>query len=346
MERTGVVRGVLLGVCVAGLVACGAGTKGGGTGGSAGSATGGAGGKGGSAGTAGQPGGGGAAGNTASGGGVAGAGGTKTGGSGGVSAAGGEIGAEGGGGGAGMTGGHGGTAGNPGSAGAGFAGAGVGGSAGAGGQPMCAPVPSGLVGRWPGDGTAIDTVGADDGSFAGTYAPGEVNQAFSIDQTHYVTIPDETALNPGAISVEAWLRHDTATATFDPVVKKQDNQVNGFALEFDQTGANLIFWVYTAASGWRSTGGYPISRAVWTHVVGSYDGSSINLYVNGVLAKTGAASGAILRANSGMMIGRDPGNVSSRSFVGAIDEVSIYNRALSANEVKARYDGSSTGNCP
>lgn len=223
---------------------------------------------------------------------------------------------------------------------------GAGGSAGA-NPSACDPPPGGLVGRWPGDGTANDVIGGDDGSFSGTYAPGQISQSFVIDKTRYVTVPNESALNSAALSVEVWFRHDTATATYDPVVKKQDNQIKGFALEFDSSGSNLIFWVYTAANGWRSTGAHPISTGVWTHAVGSYDGSTINLYANGSLATTGSASGPIvLPSSSSLMIGHDPGNVTSRSFVGLIDEVSIYNRAPSLREVQSIYAAGNTGNCP
>jgi hypothetical protein len=212
---------------------------------------------------------------------------------------------------------------------------------------VCVTPPQGLVGWWPGQGNPNDITGGDNGTFPGTYAPGEVGQAFSIDQDDYVTIPDEPALDTGYVSVEAWLRHDVATATYDPVVKKAPaaGGAAGFSLEFDGSGTNLLFWVATVVDGWQSTPGPSVPIGTWTHAVGTYDGATISLYVNGQLAGTTTATGPVLDSVGPMMIGRDPSNASSRSFVGLIDAVSIYDRALTATEVQSLYAAGSAGQC-
>ncbi len=212
--------------------------------------------------------------------------------------------------------------------------------------PVCAAAPPGLVAWWPGEGNATDVVGGDDGTFTGSYAAGEVGQAFSIDANDYVSAPDEAALDTGTMSVEVWFRHDTASATYDPVVKKSDpSQTGGFALEFDSSGSSLLWWVYTS-SEWQSTGNAPIALGTWTHAVGTYDGTTSSLYVNGTLFSSATLSGGnIVPASDPLCIGRDPGNLTTRTFVGLVDEVSIYDRALTPSEVAGLFAAGSAGKC-
>jgi hypothetical protein len=81
-----------------------------------------------------------------------------------------------------------------------------------------------------------------------------------------------------------------------------------------------------------STGVLPLNT--WTHIASTYDGANFRFYVNGVLVGTTAGSGSINVANGALRIG---GNNSSLNefFRGLIDEVRVYNRALSAAEIQA-----------
>lgn len=70
----------------------------------------------------------------------------------------------------------------------------------------------------------------------------------------------------------------------------------------------------------------------WTHLAFTYDGATEKLYVNGVLVASRAQTGAISAANGVLHIGGD--SVWGEHFQGLIDEVRIYNRALSAAEIQ------------
>ena len=76
-----------------------------------------------------------------------------------------------------------------------------------------------------------------------------------------------------------------------------------------------------------------IALNTWTHLATTYDGANQRLYINGVLVATKAQTGAIAAANQPLRIGGN--NVSGEFFQGLIDEVRIYNRALSAAEITA-----------
>jgi hypothetical protein len=73
----------------------------------------------------------------------------------------------------------------------------------------------------------------------------------------------------------------------------------------------------------------------WMLVTGTWNGTTASLYINGSLSTSTAFSG-LTYGTSNLGIGADPGG--GNSFSGLIDEVRIYNRALSAAEVAALYN--------
>ena len=209
------------------------------------------------------------------------------------------------------------------------------------GQP-----PSGLVSWWPGDGNANDIIGNNNGAFVSgvTFVPGKVDNAFSFDGTEGVKVQDAPSLNlVNEISVTAWVNR-TSTTYASPIIKKADlSQQNGFALEFGGGNRDVVkFWVYIAGTGWVSSGGYPVTNGVWTHVAGTYDGTNVSLYVDGVLVKSVLRVGTIAPASDSLYIGRDPANL-GRVFHGLIDEPAIFNSALSDADIQQLYNGQ--GNC-
>ena len=79
-----------------------------------------------------------------------------------------------------------------------------------------------------------------------------------------------------------------------------------------------------------------ISTNVWTHIVGTYDGSNLKIYLNGSLDNTVSQTGAIPSTSGSLQIGAAN---SANRFNGQIDEVAIFNRALNTTEIAALYDG-------
>ena len=81
--------------------------------------------------------------------------------------------------------------------------------------------------------------------------------------------------------------------------------------------------------------------STWTHLAGTYNGSTLTLYLNGVSIGTLATTGAITTSTGGLKIGGN--SLWPEWFQGDIDEVRIYNRALSAAEIQADMN-TSVGN--
>ncbi len=76
-----------------------------------------------------------------------------------------------------------------------------------------------------------------------------------------------------------------------------------------------------------------IPSGAWTHLAATYDGTTQRLYVNGTQVSTLAVSGAITTSNNPLKIGGN--SIWAEWFSGLIDEVRVYNRALSAAEIQA-----------
>lgn len=208
---------------------------------------------------------------------------------------------------------------------------------------------SGLVAHWRLD-EATGTVAYDatanslDGAISGpTFSATStcrIGRCFSFDGVNdYVSVPDASALNPtSTITLSAWFRaNDIAGQIIPPIVKKADASA-GYSLEIDNTTSQLRFYVFVGGA-WRSS---PASAAIatgkWYHAVGVYDGSNIRLYIDGQeVSPPTSQTGSITAAINLFNIGRDPANT-TRLWDGLIDDVRIYNRALSADEVWKLYN--------
>jgi len=72
---------------------------------------------------------------------------------------------------------------------------------------------------------------------------------------------------------------------------------------------------------------------MWAHLAATYDGVMMRLYVNGVQVASRAQTGAIATSTNALQIGGD--TIYGQYFAGRIDEVRIYNRALSAAQIQS-----------
>jgi uncharacterized repeat protein (TIGR01451 family) len=195
----------------------------------------------------------------------------------------------------------------------------------------------GEVGWWPGDGDANDIFGSYHGTLqnGATFATGQVGQAFSLDGVNdFVQVPDDPNLDiRGHITIDAWIK---PVALGGRIVDKSGGS-DGYLLGTDSGHLRLAIGSTSISSS------AILSTTVWTHVAGVYDGSQLKVYINGVLDTSLAASGAIPTNTLPLHIGADQSGLSN--FNGLIDEVQLYNRALSDAEVLSIFDAGSAGVC-
>jgi hypothetical protein len=200
----------------------------------------------------------------------------------------------------------------------------------------------GLVGWWrfdEGSGSVAGDSSGDgnNGAIHGaTWATGKYGQALSFDgSSNYVGIASFASLTGPAVSVEAWVNLSSQSTAYPDVVEITQSWggVGGMKLQVWNHN-QLWFRVWNAvASVEANTPKWTIGTGAWHNVVGTYDGSYAKLYIDGVLFGTGSlATNALNVGSPHLNIGVGFG---SYFIKGAIDEVTVYNRALSAVEIQA-----------
>jgi hypothetical protein len=222
---------------------------------------------------------------------------------------------------------------------------------------QCAPVPSGLVSWWPGNGNANDAVDGNNGTFAtNTYAPGKVSQAFSFDGVDdLVAVPDNPTLDiTGDVTVHVWAKRTQFSGTnYANIVLKGATMMGGvdapsaYFINFGP-GNVLRAGFETAIGANYVLSGPTITDTEFHHYAYTRSGTLNKLYMDGVevagdtfAAVPGATTGIPLMFGSGMKNGSY-----SEFFQGLVDEVQIYNRALNATEIQTIYNSGSLGVCP
>jgi hypothetical protein len=208
----------------------------------------------------------------------------------------------------------------------------------------CVNPPSGLVAWWPGQSNADDVVGGHDGVLqnGAAYEPGMVGTAFSFGgSTEAVLIPYSSNLNLSALSawtIEAWVNPASFNNSSYPTIFAQGHWDASLGLN-SGTGA-LESWINNAS---QLIGTTAVPLGQWSHVALVYNGTNRIFYLNGVSAGQGSAPAMTAETDTSSI-----GNVvpnDGASFNGGIDEVSIYSRALSSNEIAEIYLAGSYGKC-
>jgi len=222
----------------------------------------------------------------------------------------------------------------------------------------CVTPPAGLVGWWAGQGNANDIAGTNNGTLpnGATFAPGEVGQAFSFNGSNQcVQVPYSQALVGPIYSVEAWI---------EPLSLPSGgiNQAVIFGQSFGRSlliarpgnsGVVILFGFGTSqvTFDWAvSTNEIPIGQ--FSHLVGTWDGTTLRLYVNGALNAQNTPGTSPVDPGCPFSIGgfyhSPPGDncyYVGQFFNGLIDEVSYYNRVLTEAEIQALHDAGSAGKC-
>jgi hypothetical protein len=155
-----------------------------------------------------------------------------------------------------------------------------------------------------------------------------------------VQVPDSASLDPATVSVSAWIQSSGSPGTFRYIVGKGANGclAASYGLYTGSAGG-LEFYVSTNDGlSWTISpdAGQSVWNGQWHNVVGTYDGSSVRLYVDGRQVGSGTPDAAPiaygLPTSNSLIIGNYP-SCSQTDFSGGIDEVKVFNRALGAGEV-------------
>ena len=146
-----------------------------------------------------------------------------------------------------------------------------------------------------------------------------------------VSIADAPSLDlANGMTLEAWVK-PSRTGDWRSVILKESPDDLSYGLYSNDDGTRPGVWV-RSGSQTSFTRGAPLPLHTWTHMAATFDGSRLRFYMNGVLKSTISISHKIERSDNPLRLGGN--TVWGEWFSGSIDEVRIYNRALSSNEIQ------------
>jgi hypothetical protein len=211
--------------------------------------------------------------------------------------------------------------------------------------PPCVTAPADIVSWWPAEGNALDIANTNDGVVENdvAYGPGEDGQAFVFNGgDSYINIGNPTSLQLQDFTIEAWILRSSSSIV-SQVANNADllaygsggygfGMLNDGSLYLTKSGVDSV----TVSTGLADTNNFH-------HAAVTKSGSTVIFYLDG--ASVGMVSyGSVFTFGSSVSIGAQGGNEQA-PFYGAIDELAIYSRALSSNEILSIYNAGSGGKC-
>jgi hypothetical protein len=193
---------------------------------------------------------------------------------------------------------------------------------------------------------ALDEIGSSDGTLLNGVSFGHAgavlndpNSAarFVAARSSRIQVPFTKTLNPARFTVEVWAKVTGGAGYRSPLTSRGDGPQSGYLFYAEPDNTWQFSVGTTQPVTWTTVKGPAVQLNTYTYLVGSYDGTNVSFYVNGVLSGRRKAIFAPnpaypLRIGGGATEG--PGNF---FFEGYVDEIAIYDRALSDQQVLAHY---------
>lgn len=195
--------------------------------------------------------------------------------------------------------------------------------------------------------TAKDISGnGNDGSLQGKvdWVPGKFGKAVSIKEdaaNNMVVVKDSNSLDiTDAISMVAWVNLGVLLDTYNGIITKAET----YMLHTDEQGGKVrvdpLVWNGGSYGTWPSPAALLVPHDEWHHVAGVFNGKQIITYLDGKPGTPFSRPVTIDVTNADVVIGRDSrGCCNTRKAAQIIDEVMIWNRALSEDEVNEIMKG-------
>lgn len=199
----------------------------------------------------------------------------------------------------------------------------------------------GLVGAWlldEGKGNAVTDASDNglDGEIAQgkpKWVEGKFGGAMEFGGSDMVTVSDDDALDLETFTLAAWVNIPKISGKWQIVASKENRNPTGrnYGL-FGNINTGVVHYSFTTNAGWKSFDAKTaVTDGEWHHVAGTYDGSDFKLYLNGAVdAEVSPGTKPDTHDNVFFIGGCDIGNY---WMTGTIDEVVLYDRALSEQEL-------------
>ena len=179
--------------------------------------------------------------------------------------------------------------------------------------------------------------GNDGTVYGASWVDGKFGKALSFDGVDdYVKVPDSESLDiTDEITVLMWVKQSTTPTSNAYIIDKHDAQATDWGIYVD-ADSKIIFQSYGTSDNYVTTG-YSLPNGEWKHIVFTWDGNIIKLFVDGEEKYSQELTGSFTTSTNPIEIGRKIGN-NDYCWNGIIDEVRIYDRALSGEEIRALYE--------
>lgn len=188
--------------------------------------------------------------------------------------------------------------------------------------------------------TANAAAGAVNGTYSGAYTlgvsggiAGDANAAVRLSGG-YVDMGDNLdSTGTASFSLEAWVRPTTIDATSRRIVSKALGGLQGYEL-FVNSGSGLQFQRIAGATNTVSASAPPLNS--WSHVVATYDGTTMRLYVNGSLASSAASALSLVDNAAAFRVGNSA--LGTDGWAGDLDDVAVYGGVLNGTQVQNHFE--------
>jgi Concanavalin A-like lectin/glucanases superfamily len=217
---------------------------------------------------------------------------------------------------------------------------------------------NGLLAYWQLESDSTDSVGSADGTDTGiTYAAAKVGSGATgfNGSSDKIVLSTTTSLKPtGGLSISAWVKLGAVNIENRILTVGYENYptaMSGYAFGINASNRaeigianNTGYAIGTHVGSLSNSSSVAVST--WTHVVGTWDGSTMKIYFNSGTPASGAWAGglvydATVRGGLGYQQVRVFGVDQDRWFNGDLDEVGLWDRAITADEVSYLYNGGS-----
>lgn len=206
-------------------------------------------------------------------------------------------------------------------------------------------ISSGRIGWWHLNGTAADSSGFNHtGTIVGaTQAVGRFNYCYHFNGSSYIDVGNINLLSTGKFSVSSWIRSTSPYVSTETRMWISKLASTGGPLQlFLGNGAATSGGRGGAFKAWNGTTSLYNLYADkqngrdgnWHNVTFTYQSGAQAIYFDGMLVKSGTGTTTLPNPTANIRIGGTTYATSNKPWIGDIDEVSLYNRVLSASEVR------------
>jgi len=169
-------------------------------------------------------------------------------------------------------------------------------------------------------------------------ASGKFNSSLNFDGTDdYINTSDQSLQNNSPFSYSVWIKFSTSQLA-RMIIGRHNDATGGSFLGIDDSSANKIKFGLNSYATQHLNSTMTLNDNTWHHIVGSWDGTNLKLYIDSVLNASSTPTTTLTYPAINTQIGRWVGGA-SQYFNGQIDDVRIYSYALTTEQIKQVYNG-------